>query len=133
MLKMNSSILRMNLKNNREQRGNKYLYIGLLLNLCLLGDNILFKIFSADYNIVKYLSSVYFTIISICIVFFLPAIHTLGKNRIKYQITGLCIAGSVIYLAINYGAGLLLKNIASSPYDMSPKGIIAISPPRCLK
>ena len=115
----------MNLKNNREQRGNKYLYIGLLLNLCLLGDNILFKIFSADYNIVKYLSSVYFIIISICIVFFLPAIHTLGKNRIKYQITGLCIAGSVIYLAINYGAGLLLKNIASSPYDMSPKGIIS--------
>ena len=115
----------MNLKNNREQRGNKYLYIGLLLNLCLLGDSILFKVFSADYNLIKYLSPVYFIIIIICIVFFSPAIHTLGKNRIRYQITGLCIAGSVIYTAINYGAGLILKNIASSPYDMSPKGVIS--------
>ena len=115
----------MNLKNNREQRGNKYLYIGLLLNLCLLGDSILFKVFSADYNLIKYLSPVYFIIIIICIVFFSPAIHTLGKNRIRYQITGLCIAGSVIYIAINYGAGLILKNIASSPYDMSPKGVIS--------
>lgn len=115
----------MNLKNNKEQTGIKYLYIGLLLNLCLLGDSILFKIFSIDYNLMKYLTSAYFIILSICIVFFLPAIHALGKNRIKYQITGLCIAGSVIYIAINYGAGLLLKNIASSPYDMSPKGVIS--------
>lgn len=55
--------------------------------------------------------------------FFLPAIHTFGRERTKSQISGLCIAGSVIYIAINFIAGVFLKNIAASPYDISPKGI----------
>lgn len=126
MLKMSTGSMRVNLGNKKEQTGDKYLFIGFLLNLCLLGDNLLnllIKVFPGNFVLPDYVSPVYFGMVSICIVFFLPAVHTLGKNKIRNQITGLCIAGSVVYIAINFGAGMLLKNLASSPYDISPKGI----------
>lgn len=108
----------------KEQTGTKYLIITIILNLSLLGDKIFTSVFSTGYNLNKYLIPLYCIIIFIVIVFFLPAIHPLGKNKIKSQLIGLCIAGSTIYIAINYGAGLFLKKIAMSPYDLSPKGII---------
>ena len=124
MLKTDNSIMNMNMRDKKEQNGSKYLFIGFLLNLCLLGENLLIKLSPLNYDLEKYVSSAYFCAIIICIMFFLPGIHTLGKNSIRNYIIGLAIAGSSIYIAINYGAGLLLKNIASSPYDISPEGII---------
>ena len=123
MLKMNNDTMKINPCNEMEQTGNKYLFIGFLLNLFVLADNLMTKILPASFKFTKYLSPAYFIIITICIVFFLPSIHPLGKNKIRNIIIGFSIAGSVIYIAINYGAGLLLKNIASSPYDISPKGL----------
>lgn len=104
--------------------GSKYLYRGFLLNLSLLGERFLIKLIPISYNASLYVSSMYFILIIIFMMFLLPSIHSLGKNKIKSYITGLCIAGSIIYIAINYGAGVFLKNIASNPYDMSAKGII---------
>jgi signal peptidase len=124
MLKMNNDIMKINAGNNLEQTGNEYLLIVFFINLCLLGDNLLIKVLPASFKFIKYISPACFILITICIVFFLPAIHTLGKNRIRNIIIGFSIAGSVVYIAINYGAGLFLKNIALSPYDISPKGVI---------
>lgn len=90
-----------------------------VLNLLLLGGNVLTTIFSTNITYAKYIPMVYYGILSVVIVFFLPAVHTMGKMTIKEHIIGLCITGSVIYIAINFGAGVLLKNLASSPYDTS--------------
>lgn len=120
---MSWNIMKINLKNDKEETGKKYIFIAFILNLCLLGDNILIKLFSESF-VLPYISPLYFFLISICIIFFLPGIHTLGKNQIKNQTIGLCIASGVIYIAINFIVGLILKDIALTPYDISPKGII---------
>lgn len=120
---MNSNIMKLNLKNEREEIGDKYFIIALILNLCLLGDNLLIKLSSGS-NILGYLSPLYFILISVAIIFFLPSIHSLGKNKIQNQIIGLCVASSVIYIAINFTVGLILKEIAMTPYNISPNGII---------
>lgn len=126
MTKTNSSkiITRIKRKYTKEQKGDKYLYTGLLLNLLLLGERLLIKLIPSSFSVSVYISSLYYSMIIFLLMFFLPSIHPLGKNKIRSHITGLCIAGSFIYLAINYGAGLILKNIASSPYDLSIRGII---------
>lgn len=125
MLKTKACILNVAFNANKEQTGSKYLIIAIILNLSLFADKMFISVFSTAYDLNKYLVPVYFTIMSIIIVFFLPAIHPLGKNKIRGQIIGMCIAGSTIYIALNYGAGLILKKIALSPYDLSPKGIIS--------
>ena len=117
------AMTRINPRNNKEQDGSKYLLISFLLGISPLGKNLLTMLSPLDFNVNKYVSSAYFCVIIISIMFFLPAIHTFGKERTKSQISGLCIAGSVIYIAINFIAGVFLKNIAASPYDISPKGI----------
>lgn len=119
---MSWNMMKINLGSEKEETGREYIFISLILSLCLLGDNILIRLFPKSY-ISQYISPLYFILISICIMFFLPGIHTLGKNKIKSQIIGICIASSVIYIAINFIIGLILKNIALTPYDISPKGI----------
>lgn len=109
--------------NTKREAGKKYLFIAFLLNLLLLGEKLLSRVFSNFYHMSKYITSMYFIIIIISIVFFLPRIHTKGKIRIRSQITGLCIAGSAIYIAIYFFAGLLTKSVSSSPYDTTIKGI----------
>lgn len=123
-------MIRLNIKTNiirkitkKDKNENIYLYIGFLLNILLLGSFLVNRI-PISGNIRNYISSIYFLIIIVLIRFFLPAIHTMGKLKVRSQITGLCIAGSIIYIGIRYGAGLFLKNLASTPYDISPMGIV---------
>lgn len=108
----------------KREASKKYLFIALLLNLSLLGEKLLSRFFSISYHMSKYIISLYFVMIIISMVFFLPRIHIMGKIRIRSQITGLCIAGSAIYIAIYFFGGLLTKSVSSSPYDTSIKGIV---------
>ena len=123
MIRLNkkTNIIRKIIKKDKNE--NIYFYLCFLLNILLLGS-FLFNRIPISGNIRNYISSIYFLIIIVLIRFFLPAIHTMGKLKVRSQITGLCIAGSIIYIGIRYGAGLFLKNIASTPYDISPMGIV---------
>ena len=111
--------------NGKADSGSKYLFLALALNLLLLAEKVLPENFPADLINTNYIYPVYYSVIIICILFFLPAIHTMGKIEIKGYIVGFCIAGSVIYIAVNFSAGILMKNLASSPYDTSLKGIVS--------
>lgn len=103
---------------------SKYILVAFFLNLLLLGEKLLTRFFLSSYHVSNYVTSIYFILIIICMMFFFPKIHSKGKIRIRSQITGLCIAGSAIYLAIYFFAGLITKSISTSPYDLSIKGII---------
>ena len=112
------------LRSKFEYKEKNYLFISFVLNLLLLGEKVLPKIFPTDLFNADYTYPVYYSFITICMLFSLPFIHTMGKIKIKNYITGLCIAGSVIYIAITFGAGVLMKNLASSSYDTSLNGIV---------
>ena len=106
-----------------EYKEKNYLIISFVLNLLLLGERVLPKIISASLINVNYIYPVYYSLIIICMLFSLPAIHTMGKIKIKNHIAGFCIAGSVIYIALTFSTGIFMKSLASSPYDTSLRGI----------
>lgn len=106
-----------------EYKEKNYLIISFILNSLLLGERIFAKAFLADLIYADYAYAAYYLLIIACIIFSLPAIHTMGKIKVKNHITGLCVAGSVIYIAIIFGTGILMKGLASTSYDASPKGI----------
>ena len=108
----------------KKERISKYVVVAFFLNLFLLGEKLFNYFFSSSYHLSKYVTCIYFIMIIISIIFFLPKIHPKGKVRIRNQITGLCVAGSAIYIAIYFFAGLITKSISTSPYDLSITGII---------
>ena len=103
---------------------SKYVVVAFFLNLSLLGEKLFNYFFLSSYHLGNYITSIYFILIIICMTFLLPKIHPKGKVRISSQITGLCIGGSAIYLAIYFFTGLITKSISTSPYDLSVTGII---------
>lgn len=112
------------LRSKNKYRGDRYLMIALVLNLLLLGEKIIPKIISLNFSYNKYIYIVYYCILIISIIFFLPAMHPMGKIKIKNYFIGFSIAGSFIYIAINFSVAILTKNLAASPYDTSIKGIV---------
>lgn len=121
----------LNFRNSKNDLGSKfeykdknYLFISFVLNLLLLGGKFLSKVFSADSININNIYIVYYSIIIMCILFFFPAIHTIGTIKTKNHIMSFCIAGSAIYIAVNFIIGILMKSLASSPYDTSPMGIV---------
>ncbi len=62
--------------------------------------------------------------VALAIFLWIPQIHVPGPLRLRKQLSGAAFSGAVIFLAVNFSTGLLLQKMASSPYDLSPQGII---------
>ncbi len=62
-------------------------------------------------------------VILIALVLF-PQVHSPGRLRSREQFRSTALAGSAIFLALRFGVGFLLQDIAATPYDLSPLGII---------
>lgn len=56
--------------------------------------------------------------------FFVRRIHVPGKLRYQEDIVGYGLMGAFFYLALRYLIGFAIKEIALSPYDLSPRGIM---------
>lgn len=60
----------------------------------------------------------------IVIYYLLPKVRAPGEKRFASSLIGYSLCGAAIYLALFFITGVLLKEIARSPYDLSPRGIL---------
>lgn len=110
-------------KYKRRRAEVKYQEIaGILLLLLWLGDFLGKNFPSKSYA--PYVSAIFYGTLLLIVVFLLPAMHPMGKIRVKNHIIGLCVTGSFIYIAVNFSAGILMKNLAANSYDTSMGGIL---------
>lgn len=67
---------------------------------------------------------IYWILAVLVICFIIPQAYIPGVHRIKINFTGIAVLNAVLFLTLRYLAGFLLRNVAKSPYDLSPLGII---------
>ena len=58
------------------------------------------------------------------IVLYLPRPHLPARLRSGELFVGLALSCAAVFIFVQFLAGFLLKKIAASPYDLSPKGIL---------
>ncbi|MDO4793809.1 MAG: signal peptidase I [Filifactor alocis] len=75
-------------------------------------------------NNVFYVSLFYWGSILFMMSTVVPGIHIPGRETIRSSIRGYAIMGAIVYIAINFIIGVLLKQLKATPYDISPKGIL---------
>lgn len=73
-------------------------------------------------NIYLYLPYRLFIIGSI--LFIVPAVHVPGKLSMRGTVSSYAAAGAGVYIALGFGAGVLLKCLKASPYDLSASGLV---------
>lgn len=56
--------------------------------------------------------------------FLLPEIKAPGQQRFVHSFRGYGVLGAAVYLTLYYLLGVVLKEIAGTPYDLSPAGIL---------
>lgn len=54
----------------------------------------------------------------------IPVLHVPGKLRYRTDITGYGVMGAFFYLAFRYLIGFAIQDIALSPYDLTPRGMV---------
>jgi len=62
--------------------------------------------------------------LSLVVIRLLPQPHLPGALQLREQVTGFAMACGVFSLAIRFCVGVLLQEMAGSPYDLSPRGIV---------
>ncbi len=77
------------------------------------------------FDIQKYsdMATIFWILLIIVIIRFTPRIHMPGRVRYFEVFVGFALSGAIIFIAIRFGAGFLLKSVAASPYNLEPMGI----------
>lgn len=70
-----------------------------------------------------YIAPIYWGVALLAIYCLIPRIHVPGRLCMRGTVAGFAATGAAVYLALRFGAGVLLKQLAASPYDISPSGI----------
>lgn len=94
----------------------------LLLMVVLLSA---FPILKNKLNSSPLIALLYWGAVIIGITFFFAAIHVPGRIAQYGFVKSYAISGAVIYIAIRFVLGVMLKLIKATPYDMSPLGLLS--------
>ncbi len=95
---------------------SKFLIIFLLLPHIPFISNVL-----SDASVV---TAIYYTVIFILIYGFLPRLYVPRRLSQRDELLGYALFGAFGYLAISFMLGVFLSELKSSPYDLSPMGIV---------
>lgn len=100
---------------------------GILIAFVLFGLWSLRTLFGARIaqfkGLMKYIPSMLDALFIVLSVYWIPQVHPRGKLLHRGIYVGLAVTGSVILIALRFGAAALSKNLASTSYDISPIGI----------
>lgn len=100
----------------------KYKFYFAFMLILLIIPNIPFV--KKEFDLFFYIPVLYWTIISVFILYILPRMHVPGRVWMRGIIMGYAAFAAVILISMNFVAGAVLKKLKGSPYDMSPKGIL---------
>lgn len=101
---------------------NRYI-LYLFIMLCLLITPSL-PFAKAFFDIVIYIPIIYWSVVVMGIFFIVPRIHVPGHFSMQGIVRGHAASAAVIYIAISFVAGAVLKKLKGSPYDLTPSGIL---------
>lgn len=70
-----------------------------------------------------YIAPVYWGLVLIAVYCLIPGVHVPGRLCMRGSVIGFAATGAAVCLALRFGAGVVLRQLAASPYDLSPSGI----------